>query len=154
MDLYKRNEKGENPMTCMLRADLEFYQCQESQYWEALPCDDSMEEFVFEMMVDFGETVKVEEVAFGEENTKVEEEEVAFGEEDTKMEEEEYELIDKVLEEEVQLGADKVLEEVQLGAWVTLNKQRFWMVDAAIGNYRVPPMGDPYTSVSSSGDDD
>jgi len=131
MDLYKSDEKGKNPMTCMLRADLEFYQCQESQYWEALPCDDSMEEFVFEMMVDFGETVKVEEVAFGEENTKVEEEE--------------YEMVELT---------DKVLEEVQLGAWVTLNKQRFWMVDAAIGNYRVPPMGDPYTSVSSSGDDD
>jgi hypothetical protein len=195
MDLYKSNEKGENPMTSMLRADLEFYHRQESQYWEPLPeiaCDDSMEESVWEMTVD--ETVKVEEemmVAFGEEeNTKVEEETmVAFGEdtkveeemmvafseeENTKVEEEEYEMVeladklleeeevklgawaDKLLEEEVQLGAwpDKLLEEVQLGAWVTLNKQRFWMVDAAIGNYRVPPMGDPYTSVSSSSSDD
>jgi hypothetical protein len=103
-----------------------------------------------EMMVAFSE----------EENTKVEEEEYEMVElADKLLEEEEVKLgawADKLLEEEVQLGAwpDKLLEEVQLGAWVTLNKQRFWMVDAAIGNYRVPPMGDPYTSVSSSSSDD
>ena len=115
----------------MSRCDIEFYACQDSQYWEPLPNPSEN-----------GSETEVEEKedeCSDEEGEEIEKETYKEAEECVHKEEDEYEMIE----------ATTVDESKVLGGWLISNGQRVWIPNAAIQGYYIPA-GDPYTTELSS----
>ena len=86
----------------------------------------------------------ITEAVGGDDDERVVGEEKMEDDEYTKVEEEEeYEMVDEDKKPELQEG------ERWVGGWLCSQRQRVWVEKAAIGNFRSPPIGEPYTSVWS-----